>query len=1488
MTTLGCYETSSAQRRLFTLQQLHPHSTAYNLPAVFSIEGHLDAKKLEQALHKLVHRHESLRTIFETDLEHNEIVQVVLDDIHIALQYIELHDQDLKDVLAASVKPFSLEKAPLFRVSLLDTTAHKRYLFFDIHHIIADGISIQNIMKEIVCLYNDIPLPPVDVQYVDYVMWQNDLFANGDMDIQEQYWLTQLGGELPVLELPSDYARPVVRSEEGHTLHFELQSDTVVKLRQLVRQEGATLFMALLGIYSSLLQKYTGQNDMIIGTPIAGRRSTELESVIGMFVNTLALRVLPDDTMTFRQLLQQVKQTTLSAYDHQDYPLDLLLEKLNIPRIAGRNPVFDTMFVLQNMSMSEVEFNGLRFTPYEQDQRSSKFDISLEITEDDDRLTGKLEYSSELFAAETMERFVVHLLRIADQLVNEPDLPLHTHQLLDKEEWNTLIHNFNDHASSYPWSTIDRVFEEQATMYAERTAIYFQGETLTYRQLNDRANSLARSLQSKGVQPGAAVGIMAERSLELMVALLAVSKAGGAYVPIEPDYPQERIQHMLEDSGARWLLVQGTEALQELKHLERIDLLDESHYSADTSNLNIESDPERTAIIIFTSGTTGRPKGIMIKHKGIVRLVKHTNYVMLDEDTRMLQTCALGFDIFTFETWAPLLHGGALYLTEKSTYLDPIRLKPFLIEHNINIMVPTTALFNHLISEDQTLFNSLNTLIVAGEAMSAPHAQLLMKQQAGVTLINGYGPAESTSYTTAYRVTESDTSYVPIGKPISNTTCYVVDTHNQPVPIGVVGELLIGGEGIAGGYANRADLTAEKFIELPLLEAGILYRTGDLVKWRADGNLVYIGRRDHQVKIRGYRIELDEIKQQMLKLSTIREAAIVPIEQSGQETRICAYYTSSGTPDPSELRAELQQKLPEFMVPQLYVQLEHMPMSANHKIDMKALPDPELSVATTTSNEQRAMDSLETVIGQVWSEVLGIGDIGLDDPFFTLGGHSLKAVLIIAKLRKALGIEMGMEDIFNKPTIREMAEVLRDRQQEQIIEPYRVETRPFYPATSQQGRLFIVEKMKRIADTSNNITDIQRISGYLNLDEFRRVGQQLMERHEVLRLSHQLVNGEVVFKLHSELDFPLECLEGSEEEVPQLIRQFIRPHDLEQAPLFRVGLIRIQADMHILIFDIHHSIADGFSLGLLSKEFMDLLEGKELPALPFRYRDYAVWQHSIKEAGNWDKQEKYWLDVLQGDIPVLDMPLDYPRPAEQSFEGDVYYFTLKRELNERLQQMAMESSTTLYMLLLTAYFATLHHYSGDEDILIGTPVAGRNQAEFQGIIGMFVNTIILRGRPESHKTFEQLLLEVRHTMLGAFDHQDYPFELLLEKLTIEPAADRNPLFQTIFVLQNMDIPALHSTGLDFQPYLHEQQTNIIDISLIMTEEKGELQGVFEYGIRLFKQETVAHMAVHFEELLEALAQEGLNCTLAHLQQRLQPEKNHDDQAPVWLNDTFSF
>ncbi|MDN4524091.1 amino acid adenylation domain-containing protein [Fictibacillus fluitans] len=1476
------YETSSAQRRLFIQQQFNPESTAYNLPAVFKMEGLLDIEKLNQAFQKLIERHESMRTFFEIDLDNSDISQIVEDEVPFSLEMIKSERNQLNTLLEDLVRPFHLEKGPLFRSKIIDVGDDSYYLFFDIHHIIADGTSIQNIIREVVLLYENAELPPVDVQYIDFVMWQNDLADGEEFRKQEAYWMEQFKDELPVLNLQTDYQRPAQKSGVGKYIRFHLEEVVVESLKDMARQEDTTLYMVLFSLYTTLLYRYTDQNDMVIGTPIAGRRDAQLEAVIGMFVNTLAIRVKPKGEMTFRQLLREVKDITLAAYENQDFPLDQLAEKLDINRSSDRHPMFDTMFVLQNMDIADAQINGLTIQPHELPSCGAKFDITLELTEIEKGLSGKLEYNTDLFSTKTAERLAGHFAFLAHQAAAEPDTRLHDCELLGEQEKEDILAGFNQAPTEFPKASIAELFEEQVERHPQKPAIRYHEKFYTYRQLNEKANQLAHTLQAKGIGPGKAVGIIAERSLELIVGMLGVTKTGAAYVPVEPDYPAQRIQHMLEDSGSNLLLMHGTLQQELPPHIKVLDLLDNNLYHSEKKNPVVVCDPDETAVIIFTSGTTGRPKGIMIKHRGVSRLVKQARYVELNEETRMLQTCSLGFDVFTFETWAPLLNGGELYLVEKELYLDAERLKPFLAAHKINFMVPTTALFNHLVNQDPETFFPTGTIIVGGEAMSLSHVRLLQQYNPTVTLMNGYGPAECTTYSTVYKVGVSEKGSIPLGKPITSTVCYILDSSFQPVPVGVAGELFVGGDGLSAGYSNRPELTQEKFIKVPAISQHTLYRSGDLVKWQEDGNIVYLGRRDDQVKIRGYRIELDEIKQQISNMDEILETFILPIKTVGKDTRLCAYYTAKRLIAEEEVRSHLKKHLPDFMMPELYVQLDQMPLSPNNKVNRKELPVPNQAVPSLHQGVVSWKNDIERLVAEVWQEVLSVEAVKPADNFFVLGGHSLKATLTVAKLRKALDLELGLNDLFANPTVEALAVCLMKKKKVSLPDVKVAEKKALYPATSQQTRMYVLEKSKRVPDTSHNITDLHWIDGPLNIEHLNRVLQQLIDRHDSLRISYCTSAEGVMFKVHDTLDYRIEVVECTEEQVPEQIQKFIRPYSMTGSPLFRIGLIRVAPEKHLLIFDIHHSISDGYSLGLLAYEFMTLFQGGQLHELKYQYKDYVMWQRVLNTTDYMAKQEQFWLNSFKGRLPILNLPLDYTRPAEKTFVGDSTSFMISEELTLKLKELAISENTTLYMVLLTAYYMLLHKYSGAEDIVIGAPVAGRNQAEFQDLFGLFVNTLPFRNYPMANKIVHQFLKDVSESTIQAFEHQDYQLEQLLAKLKIKPSANRNPLFDTIFVLQNMDIPPFEVEGLHFNPYSNTRSTSILDIILIAKEDNGRLYFTFEYCTNLFKKETVSQMQVHFERMLEIMAGSEMNMTIGELE--LDPQ----EKAVPTINTTETF
>ncbi|MCY9520553.1 amino acid adenylation domain-containing protein, partial [Paenibacillus apiarius] len=1442
------YPVSSAQKRLYILSQLEGGELSYNMPGVMAVEGALDRERLEEAFRQLIRRHETLRTGFE--LVGGEAVQRVHRDVEFAVEYIRVNEEEEANAhVREFMRAFDLRQAPLLRVGLLELQPDRHLLLFDMHHIISDGASMGIFLQEFVELYEGAELSPLRIQYKDYAAWQQGEMQRERMSKQEAYWLDMFGGETPVLDLPTDYTRPMIRSFKGKTFGFIIDNQRSEELRQLAMQTGTTLYMVLLAVYTTLLSKYSGQEDIIVGTPIAGRAHADLEPIVGMFVNTLAMRNAPAGEKTFQEYVQEVKENTLSAYENQDYPFEELVSKLDVSRDMSRNPLFDTMFVLQNIEQRAVSIEGLTCKLYPNEHNIAKFDLTFSLTEEAEGIAGTIEYARSLYKEETIERMAAHFKQVIDAILSDPQRKLSSIEIISPEEKAQILETFNDTAADYPRDkTIHQLFEEQAERTPDQAAVVYEESQLTYRELNTKANQLARTLRAEGVQPDQLVGILAERSLEMIIGILAIMKAGGAYVPMDPEYPEERLGYMLEDSGAELLLTQSHVQKCESFHGKRLMLDNERMYSEAGSNLQPGAGPDHLAYVIYTSGTTGKPKGVMVEHRGLCNLkplFKDTLHI--GEQDHVVQFASLSFDASCWEMFKALFTGATLYIPTKETILDPRLFESYMSRQRITaaILPPTYAASLH-----PGNLPSLKKLITGGSASSV---DLVQQWRDSVLYFNAYGPTEDSIVTTIWQASAVAPAgkLVPIGRPIPNHRVYIVDANDQLLPVGIAGELCISGVGVARGYLNRPELTEERFVDNPFEPGERMYRTGDLAKWLPDGNIEYLGRIDHQVKIRGYRIELGEVEAQLLKTASVQEAVAIAREDGDGQPYLCAYIVADKELTSGELRSALSQELPGYMVPSCFVQLEHMPLTPNGKIDRKALPAPDGSMQTG-ADYVAPRTALEAQLSQIWQEVLGLPRVSVKDHFFEIGGHSLRTTTLVAKLHKEMGIEMPLREVFQYPTIEQMAEVItgKEHQAAYVSIPI-IEESAYYPVSSAQKRLYILSHLEG-GELSYNMPGVMEMEGALDRERLEEAFRQLIRRHETLRTGFELVGGEAVQRVHRDVEFAVEYVRVNEEEANAHLREFMRPFDLRQPPLLRVRLLELQPDRHLLLFDMHHIISDGASMGLFLREFAQLYEGAELPPLRIQYKDYAAWQQDEMQRERMSKQESYWLDVFGGEIPVLDLPADYARPGVRSFTGNTFRFVIDKQKSEKLRQLAMQTGTTLYMVLLAAYTTLLSKYSGQEDIIVGTPIAGRTHADLEPLLGMFVNTLAMRNAPAGEKTFQEYMQEVKENTLRAYENQDYPFEELVSKLDVSRDMSRNPLFDTMFVLQNIEQSEVSIEGLTCKLYPNEHDIAKFDLTFSLTEGAEGIAGSIEYARSLYKEETIERMAGHFKQVIDTI------------------------------------
>ncbi|TRU46908.1 MAG: amino acid adenylation domain-containing protein [Microcystis aeruginosa Ma_QC_Ch_20071001_S25] len=1496
---------SFAQQRLWFLDQLQPNSALYNIPMVLHFRGNLNQKALEQSLQEICDRHEVLRTNFVTiDGQPTQVIQTTRETISVVdLQDLPIHEQaektqQLKQKQAT--QPFDLAKESLIRITLVVLSETEHLLLVCMHHIISDGWSIEVLIHELTSLYNayvqnqPANLAPLPIQYADFALWQKQWLQGDVLQSQLNYWQNQLTAAPPLLSLPTDHPRPAVQSFVGTQQEFSLSPKLSQALTELSHQQGVTLFMTLLAAFDALLYRYTGSGDILVGTPIANRNRSEIEGLIGFFVNTLVMRTDLSDNPSFSQLLTRVREVTMDAYAHQDLPFEMLVEALQPERDLSHTPLFQVAFVLQNTPKSEIAMTGLTVTDLPPENTTAKFDLTLAMVNMDDGLKGVWEYNTDLFDSSTIERLSWHFINLLEGIVANPQERISQLPLLTESETNQLLIEWNNTQVDYPeYKCIHQLFEEQVKRTPDAVAVVCSGEQLTYNELNRRANQLAHYLQSLGVKPDTLVGICLERSLEMIVGLLGILKAGGAYLPLDPDYPSERLQFAIADAQLSLLLTQEGLIDKLPEHQARLILLDRF-----TEEINQNSQDNLTGVVtannlanlIYTSGSTGKPKGVMVEHRGLFNLAQaQIKTFNLQSNSRILQFASLNFDASIWEISLAMGAGATLYLDSKDALMPGLplmgRLKDYAITH---ITLPPSALAALPLKE----IPELQTIIVAGEACSE---ELIKQWATGRNFFNAYGPTETSVCATVEKWTD-ETLKVTIGRPIANTQVYILDCHLQPVPIGVPGELHIGGMGLARGYLNRPELTQEKFIPNPFEkdevipptplnkggnEPSKLYKTGDLARYLPDGKIEYLGRIDNQVKIRGFRIELGEIEALLNQNQAVQSSCVIVREDNLGDKRLVAYVVLQPEINltTNEIRQFLRAKLPDYMVPTAFVFLDTFPLTPNGKIDRRALPAPDLQ----GQGEYIAPSNpIEEKMARIWAEVLKLERVSIEDNFFELGGHSLLATQVISRCQEAFEIALPLRYLFESPTIAQLSAVILKELQTGLglklpsIVP--VNREDDIPLSWAQERLWFVNQLE--GESGAYTIDLtMRLRGNLNIKALEKAFQAIIQRHEPLRTQFKLKDNQPIQAIASNVNFTLPVVQSQPLQVEQLLIEAVsEPFNLESGSVLRVKLWQVKTEEYVLLLAIHHIAADGWSIGVLIDElsayYRSFCTGTkaDLPDLSIQYADFALWQRQWLTNEVLDRQLSYWKQQLTG-VPLLhQLPTDRPRPAIQSFRGGTERLQLDSQLTQQLKKLSQESGSTLFMTLLAGFAVLLSRYSQQTDVVIGSPIANRNRTEIEGLIGFFVNTLVLRFDLSQDPNFEDFLTQVRQTTQDAYDHQDLPFEMLVEKLQIERHLDRNPLTQIVFALQNAPSSPWDLPGLNIEEIPSGLDSVRVDLEVYLWDAPEGLGGFCSYNRDLFAAETIVRMMNHFKNLLAAIV-ENTQQSVALLP-LLTPEENY--------------
>jgi amino acid adenylation domain-containing protein len=1453
------YPLSSGQRRLWGLSQQQEGSRAYNMPGIYKLTGELNIPAIEASFQLLVQRHEILRTGFVENSE-GSVRQVIHAAANIP-SFIEYYDlthsgaPTLDALLDELIHTgFLLAEPPLLRAGVYHT-AEKEWVFACVmHHIVSDGRSMVVLINELLQCYQafvkgETPvLEPLAMQYKDYAVWQEQQINNNSVAADKNYWLEQFSGPLPILALATDQPRPQIRTFNGGVISLMIDADVSRNFKAICKQEGATVYMGIVAAVKTLLYRYTGQTDIITGSPVVGRQHEELLSQIGFYVNTLALRTQLDAKNNFMNLLGAVRQHVLDGFAHQDYPFDELINHLQQQWDLSRNPLFDVMVVYRDGEFEQLVTKGgagtLEVLPYPQPASdSSKFDLTFTVAPQEDTFLLEIEYNSDLYVADTVTHMAEHLIGIMRAIALAPATPLWQLDYLSKSEKELFISTYNNTLTDYP-PTVIPVFEEQVALTPDHIALVFEEKELSYRELNSQANALADFLK---IQPGERVGIQLERSEWLIISILAVLKSGGAYVPVDASYPADRIEYIIKDSGCKRVIDEAV--ILEFK---------EGKYS--TSNPLPVGKADDLAYILYTSGSTGTPKGVMIPQKGITRLVKNTNYVSLTEKDILLSTGAVSFDATTFEYWGMLLNGGRLVLCSQDTLLDPVQLSATIAKHRVNMMWFTAGWLNQLVDTDIAIFKGLRTLLAGGDKLSPAHIISLKTHYPELVVINGYGPTENTTFSLTARL-DDPASGIPLGKPISNSTVYILDAQQQLVPAGVIGEICVGGDGISLGYLHAPLLTGEKFIADPFRPGSRIFRTGDHGRWNRDGNIEFIGRIDDQVKVRGYRIELSEIELALQQYPGLTDVVVTAIASADGDKQLVAYVVSLQNLEIAALRAYLSNMLPAYMVPGYYVQLDALPLTSNGKVDRKALPAPDASGLATGVEYIAARNQTETLLLSIWEEILGRTGISVKDNFFDLGGHSLKATRLTGQIAKLFHVKMGLKEVFTHPVLENQAGWIAAAVQTDFahvpVAPLMVD----YPLSSAQRRLWVLGQFEE-GSAAYNIPASCVLTGALDVAALQRSFEELVERHEVLRTVFRENSAGEVRQLVLAKDSPgYEIIIHDHFSGSALVEEQQAVFDLSNGPLLRASLYYIQENKWVFSYVMHHIISDGWSMGILIRELMERYQvhasgssdgGRA--ALRIQYKDYAVWQQEQLASAVTQAHRAYWLDQFSGRLPVLDLVGDLPRPAIKTYNGGHVEKVLDASVTARLQALLQAQGNTLFMGLLSAVNALLYRYTGQEDIVIGGAVAGREHADVEDQIGFYVNTLAFRTRFEGSGSFNELLKRVKDVTLRGYEHQAYPFDELVEQLDLPRDLSRSPLFDVMLILQNNERTVLDGSFSGIHINIEESAggSSKFDLLFNFTELTDGLRLRLIYNSDVFSAVMAGRLADHFMQLLQAL------------------------------------
>jgi amino acid adenylation domain-containing protein len=1514
---------------------------AYLEQFTFRLQGDLQVPLVEKSVNELVGRHDILRTAFvHEDMERP--VQVVLKERAVDFFFKDIRsgaareDREKETIIKQYIEKekqysFDLGKDKLMRVMVIRKEEDEYIFVLTYHHILMDGWSLGIFISEFFAIYNSYiqnktyPLPPTR-PFRTYIDWIESKNKTGG----KNFWKTYLEGYEEMASIPkkNSHKAKYLAREDKYTdgmIEATLEKEKTQHLHQMAARNHVTLNTVFQSVWSIVLAAYSGKleaekADVVFGSVVSGRPYTleGVDRIVGCFINTIPVRVCFNYRTTFKQLLEEVQAKAIQCEPYHYYSLaeiqnqsplkqnllDHFLEFQNYPTVGQIGSPGQRTW--QNDTAETYSISNFRV--FEQGNYEFVFSIN-----PGDRLSLQFNYNINAYDNDLIARLGRHTLNIIDQVTRDEEIFIGKITLLTEAEKRQVLYEFN-HKGSLPGDRgICQLLENRAASYPDWTAVTFGDRWLTYGRLMGLSRGLAVELQCCGIQKDRTVGILMERSLTMIAAILGVWKAGGAYIPLEPQEPLKRITGILQDSGTTVLITREEPVhlqLQEAYQGKIIQFKDARVDSAPhpgPADIKANRDMNCLAYVIYTSGSTGIPKGAMIEHGGMTNHIQAKIHdLKITENSVIAQNASHTFDISVWQFYAALVPGGRTVIYPNPLILEPQHFINHLIKNRVTILEVVPSYMAMILDSLDAMTGKesfdavLEYLLVTGEEIQPSLIKRWRERYPGIKMVNAYGPTEASDDITHYfidTVPGNEPASVPIGKPLQNLKIYIVNPCMQLCPIGIKGEICVSGIGVGRGYLNEQGKTRQSFMKDPFAEeTGLkLYKTGDLGLWLPDGTIEFVGRKDTQVKVRGFRIELGEIENRLLTHGKIKEAVVL-VREENNDKYLCAYIVAKPGEtlpiDQTAIRKYLSNRLPDYMVPSYFVQLDRIPLTPNGKVDRKSLPAPVLEAG---EHYEAPRDPIEKKLVGLWTEILEVGNekISIEANFFHLGGHSIKAMVLASRIHKEFNINVPLGEIFKTPHIRGLAAYIKKSARSIHFQVEPVEKKEYYPLSSAQRRLYIVQRMDTGKGIAYNIPGVWQVEGEISEEKMQRSFRQLIRRHEDLRTFFAMVNSEPVQRIHDEVEFNIEYKEVevgdtegtrglaplseesaalSQESEADIISSFIRPFDLSRAPLLRVGLVKFrhtpsalrshpsQEGRSILMVDMHHIISDGMSMGILVKDFIELYTGMTVTGLRLQYKDYSQWQNQQVGRESIKQQETYWINRFSGEIPVLELPTDYPRPVVQDFTGAAIHFEIGKKETDAVKTLAHHHDVTLFMLLLSFYTVFLGKLSGQEDVVVGIPTAGRRHTDLQGIIGMFVNTLALRNFPVMKKTFARFLGEIKENTIKAFENQDYQYEDLVERVKVVRDTGRNPLFDTMFTLQNMETPDIRlpqnidtrTAGLKVVPYQYEGRISKFDLTLMAEEQRDRLAFTFEYCTKLFKPETINRFIHYFNKTISTV------------------------------------